>query len=290
MDFELTGEEISRHSGERKLYTATRYLVLHNNDDDWAVCLVEKAEGFELFRDVTDIEMISSPDETVFVEDPEVDVLNPSKLVAKAEEVTERTGAKTVIVKGEFDHISFARDEKRTEVVVYETVPPEPPKLIRLAERVVSDGRLIRPVKLIHEHIRVDELANSGESDTAVFPCHTSGLEAEGRKTLYLDQLPELAEMEGRVVLFGCSLSDRIFKSHYHRKPELVNICPAEHVEEIKSKYGKRPVLLKCCKFKEEYEIEGNVIKVPWGTTTAIIENALNEYFKRLDEQEQGGC
>jgi len=118
----------------------------------------------------------------------------------------------------------------------------------------------------------------------------TSGLEAAGKKTLYLDQLPPLDAMEGKVVLFGCSLSDRIFKSHYHRKPELVNICPADLVKNIQDRYPDLPILLKCCKLKEEYEIDGNIIKVPWGTTTTIIENALNDYFSRIVENKEGGC
>ena len=287
VDFELTEAEITSRFKERKLYTLTKYLVLHSGDN-WAVCIVTKKDGFELFRNVVNIEIVSLPEETVFVEDPTVDVLNRSRLVTKAEEVSESTGARTVVVKGEFDHISFASGEELIPVVVLETVPPNPPKLVRLAERVIENGRLKQPVKLIQEHIRVDEIANSTEADTAVFPCQTSGLEALGKKTLYLDRLPELDEMEGKVVLFGCSLSDRIFKSHYHRKPELVNICPAEWVKNIREKYADHPILLKCCKVKEDYKIDGNVLKVPWGTTTAIIENALNDYFARMEEKSEG--
>jgi hypothetical protein len=49
------------------------------------------------------------------------------------------------------------------------------------------------------------------------------------------------------------------------------------------------PVLLKCCKFKDEYEIEGNLIKVPWGTTTRIIEDALNKYFENQNDHLKDG-
>ena len=244
VDFELNEEEITKQLTGKKWYTATQYLILHNNDD-WAVCKIEKVDGFELFRELTAVEIVSLPEETAFVEDPAVDVL--------------------------------------------ETVPPEPPKLLRLAEKVVSDGKLTRPILLVPKFIRVDEMARNTEADTIVFPCRTSKLMAPGKKTMYLDELPPLEELSGDVILMGCSLSDRIFKSHYHRKPELVNICPADHAKNIGKELGDGPVLLKCCKLREKFEIEGNLIKVPWGTTTRIIEDALNEYFEGMLSREERG-
>jgi hypothetical protein len=280
VEFQLTADEIKKQLENHKLYTATKYLILHN-ENEWAVCKISKEEGFELFRNITNIEVISLPSETLYVEDPAVDVLNPSKLVGKAEDVTAENGAKTVVVKGEFDHISFAHNEKLLPLVVFETAPPNPPKLVKLVERVLTDGKLTKPLKLIPEFINVQEMAAAADADTIIFPCRTSGLSVEGKRILYLDELPDLELMEGAVVLTGCSLSDRIFKSHYHRKPELINICPAEKIGEIMDKYTGTPIILKCCKLKEDYEIEGNVIKVPWGTTTRIIEDALNDYFER---------
>jgi len=288
VNFKLTEEDIIRELSGKKWYTATKYLVLHNSDD-YAVCKITKKDGFELFRELIDIDVISLPSETKYVEDPQVDVLNPSKLTARAEDLFESNGVKTVIVKGEFDHISFVSGERRRQVTVLETVPPEPPKLLRLAERVVSDGKLKKPIKLVPEFIKVNEMAENAAADTIVFPCKTSKLNAVGKKTLYLDQLPPLEELGGKVVLLGCSLSDRIFKSHYHRKPELVNICPADIVKNGYLKNYNNPILLKCCKLKEEYEIENNLIKVPWGTTTRIIEDALNDYFERENSGNQGG-
>ena len=288
VDFELNEEEITKQLTGKKWYTATQYLILHNNDD-WAVCKIEKVDGFELFRELTAVEIVSLPEETAFVEDPAVDVLNPSSLVTRAEEVSDSRGIKTVVIQGTFDHISFASDERRLPVVVLETVPPEPPKLLRLAEKVVSDGKLTRPILLVPKFIRVDEMARNTEADTIVFPCRTSKLMAPGKKTMYLDELPPLEELSGDVILMGCSLSDRIFKSHYHRKPELVNICPADHAKNIGKELGDGPVLLKCCKLREKFEIEGNLIKVPWGTTTRIIEDALNEYFEGMLSREERG-
>jgi hypothetical protein len=160
---------------------------------------------------------------------------------------------------------------------------------VKLAENVVEGGRLSRPVKLITEYLKVDSEATTVEADSIVFPCNTSGLAVEGKKIFYLDELPDLEEMTGKVVLVGCTLSDRIFKSHYHHKPEFVNICPADNVKSIVEKYPNIPVLLKCCKFKDEYEIEGNLIKVPWGTTTRIIEDALNKYFENQDDHLKDG-
>jgi hypothetical protein len=282
VDFSLNEEEIIKNLTGKKWYTATKYLILHN-DSQYAVCRIEKAEGFELFRELIDIEIVSLPGDTRFIEDPAVDVMNPSALTARAEEAAETDGVTTIVVKGEFDHISFASAERRLPVIVLETIPPEPPKLLRLAERVVTDGKLKKPIKLVPEFIKVSEMAENTDADTIVFPCRTSKLKAQDKKTMYLDELPPLAELTGNVKLLGCSLSDRIFKSHYHRKPELVNICPADHAKNNGKFNADTPVLLKCCKFKEEYEIEGNLIKVPWGTTTRIIEDALNEYLQKHD-------
>lgn len=288
VDFTLNEEEIQRRLKGTRLYTATKYIIL-NNGNDWAVCRISKSDGFELFRDVEEVEVLSTPENTLYTEDPDVDVMNPSKLVAKYMEAASGNGIKTVVVKGEFDHISFAHDECLKELIVFETVPPNPPKLVTLVERAVSFGRVSVPLKINNEYIKIDEIAAETEADTIVFPCKTSDLQAEKKKILYLDQLPDLEAMEGKVVLIGCSLSDRIFKSHYHRKPELLNICPSDLVEKIESGSNGAPVILKCCKLKDHFEIENNLIKVPWGTTVRIIEDALNEYFSKKDSSNNGG-
>ncbi|HID27416.1 MAG TPA: hypothetical protein EYP22_06300, partial [Methanosarcinales archaeon] len=87
VDFALTKDNIYNTLIGSKLYLATKYLIL-KNDRDIAVVEVslKNASKYEksLFREVIEVKIISLPEETIFIEDPEVDVLNKNMLLAKA--------------------------------------------------------------------------------------------------------------------------------------------------------------------------------------------------------------
>ena len=65
----------------REIYRRTEYLVLRNGSQAALVGL--RAETREpLFTPVTQVRMLSGPDTTVWIDDPDVDVGNASSLAA----------------------------------------------------------------------------------------------------------------------------------------------------------------------------------------------------------------
>ena len=113
VSFPLTKEAIKKNLIGRLAYKKTKYIAL-NNDDDWAIVGIVKSPGLDLFRDIEDVDIISLPDTTTYLEDDEIDVLSPTRMAEKAEEV----GTESLILKGKFEHISFIHKEKFIPVTV----------------------------------------------------------------------------------------------------------------------------------------------------------------------------
>ncbi|MDO8690539.1 MAG: hypothetical protein Q7R39_11120, partial [Dehalococcoidia bacterium] len=121
----MTRQNIMTDVAGKSAYVNTNYMVL-NNGTDWAVAKVHKARGEGLFQKIDALNIISMPGDTMYLEKPEVDVQNASVMVRMAEE----TGKDALVVKGKFEHISFVHKEKTTPVVVFDVVPPNPPKIV----------------------------------------------------------------------------------------------------------------------------------------------------------------
>lgn len=242
-------------------YSRAEYIVFRNGDD-LAVVGIEKALGVELFKKVTGYKVISLPKDTVFVEDPELDVLNLPCLA----EIQEEHPSKTVVVRGMFSHISFIKDLKPLKLTVIDSVPPYPSKLGVLVRRALDSGYVDLPV--IAENIILDmsEMSSDVDTEGIMFPCRVSGLTSD-RPTYFLDDAPELKH---DVTLVGCHLSKRIFESLYKKDVKFINVCPADFTE------GHGKTIVKCCKVKNGHQIEGDVAKVPWGATVPEVVDAIN--------------
>ena len=268
VDFSLTSEVIMENLKGKKAYKRTRFIAL-NNGEEWAVVRIEKDQEEEIFGTIINVDVLSLPHSTMYYEDNELNVLSPTMMAEKANEM----GCETLIVKGKFEHVSFIHKENMQPLLVYEVVPPQPPKLVELVKSAIHVGNVKKPVKMMFNIMDLTELAKKSERDIIVFPCKASSLIDE-RKTLYLDELPELSQGESlKVALVGCDLSLRIFKEHYNFEPEFHNFCPQKWAEKESS---ETKAIVKCCQVKEGHLFSKNIAVVPWGATQREVEDAIN--------------
>jgi hypothetical protein len=181
---------------------------------------------------------------------------------------------KTVVVRGMFNHVSFASSGDVFELMVMDVVPPRPSKLMTLLEKAISAGLIDLPIAPVLEEIDLNELERNVTTGTVVFPCRASGMLSR-RKVLYLDETPTIA---GETTLVGCDLSRRIYKSIYKTNPRFVNMC----ARDLRTDDGKKRVV-KCCKVREGFEIERNTAVVPWGATVREVADAVNALLSLSD-------
>jgi hypothetical protein len=267
VDFPLTKANIDAAIKGKKAYTRCDHYVLRSGDDV-AVVRVAKADGKELFRPITEHEVIALPGDTVFVEDERVDVLNPLMMAL----VSRRYPGKTVVVQGMFGHISFFSPQEMLELRVLDVIPPSPSKLSVLVERALSSGLIEFPIMPKFEEIDLSRLAEDVRTEAVVFPCKASGLRSD-RKMFYLDQVPVI---DADATLVGCDLSARIYRSLYKRDIERIEMCP----QELAPRDGRKR-LVKCCKVREGFQIKGDMAVVPWGATVQEVAQAINALFSR---------
>jgi len=267
VDFPLTKDDILAAALGKKAYTRTDFMILRH-EQETAVIQVHKQPGKDLFRPITGADIISLPEQTVFVKDDSIDVLNLSNLATMAA----RHPGKTVVVSGQFNHVSFLSPDRLLRLRVIDVVPPAPSKLSVLVERALSCGLVELPIILEVVDIDLNEKEKQVQTGAVMFPCRASGL-LSYKDVYYLDETPDL---EGEVTLIGCDLSRRIFSSIYAKEPAAsIDICPKNLVKD-----EGVPTIIKCCKVKEGHEINGNIASVPWGATTIEVAGALNALFR----------
>ncbi len=251
-----------------KAYVRTDDLILRNGDSYAAVRLT-KEPGTGLFRKVVGFEILSLPKDTVYVEEPGLDVLNLPALA----NLQMRHPGKAVVVRGMFSHINYIKDVVPLKLMVVDNVPPSPAKLGVLVERALASGFVDLPV--VPEVCVIDMADKVAEvrTEEVMFPCRVSHLEAPMPYS-FLDDAPEEV---GDVTLIGCHLSQRIFRSLYSREVPFINVCPADFTEP-----GVKTIV-KCCKVKQGYELDGDVVRVPWGATVPEVVDAINALFSAAD-------
>ena len=272
VDFELTEDNIKRFLKGKKAYIRTRYYVF-NSGREWAVALIVRKQSNDILQEIASIHILSLPKDTVFVQDPELDVLSASSMGA----IRQSAGTKCVIVKGKAEHISFFIEERPYELTIFDVVPPAPSKLVGLVRTSLETDLQDRYVRFKVLDVDLNSLSKKSESGITMFPCRASGL-VSGKRVLYLDETPELTSDElNQVTLVGCSLSARIFKAVYGVEPRMVNMCPQDMAEEMGV---NGPVLIKCCKVKEGFEKKGDIGIVPWGARTADVTSALKAILR----------
>ena len=264
VDIPLDREHISELMRGWTAYVRTDDLVLRNGDS-YAVVRLVKSQEPGLFRKVVDFEILSLPEETVYVEEPDMDVLNTPALAA----LQARHPGKAVVVRGMFSHINFIKDIEPLRLMVVDNVPPSPAKLGVLVDIALGSGFVDHPIVKEERIIDMAEKVSEVRTGAVMFPCRVSNLHAD-IPFCFLDDAPE---DPGDVTLIGCHLSQRIFRSLYDRDVPFVNVCPADHIEP-----GVKTIV-KCCKVKQGHELDGDVVRVPWGATVPEVVDAINALF-----------
>lgn len=269
----MTAEAISDHLSARELYRRTDFVVLHNDRQEFAVAAVQRIEGEGLFTRAEAVEVLALPETCLFIKSPETDPANRSAL-ARLAVAAGVASDKTLIVQGQFDHINFIHRPEPLHVRVVEVAPPDPPKLYKMAEHVLSYADL-PPIYLHLERIDLQELCARNPAQAYLVPCRSGGLDKLGAPVFFLDERP--AERQPWT-LIGCERSLQFHRHYYHDEPPRVEMCPRQLTLAL-----PQPTLLKCCLLEFDIEYDGNLAVVPWGADLTMIERALALLSQEVD-------
>lgn len=262
---EMTAQAIKDYLSPREVYRRTDIVILHNDQNQYAVVAVQRVQGDTLFVPIEALEVLALSGDCVFVQSPETDPANRSALAKLAVEQDIGTD-KTLIVQGAFDHINIIHKPAPLHVRVVEVAPPEPPKLYAMAEHVLSYADL-PPIYLQLERIDLLSLSKQVQASAFLVPCRSGGLDKLDAPVFFLDERP--AERQDWT-LIGCERSLQFHKHYYQDEPPRVEMCPRR----LASVSGS-PTLLKCCLLEFDIELDGSTVVVPWGADLKMVEKAL---------------
>jgi hypothetical protein len=261
----MTMASIGAHILARDVYRRTDIIVLHRADREFAVVAVQRSEADALFVPVEKVEVLALPDECVFIRSPQTDPANPSAL-AKLARDHGIDSERTVIVQGAFDHVNIIHHPAPCIVRVVEVAPPEPPKLYKMAEQVLSFADL-PPICLELERIDLRLLCEQVPAEVYLVPCRSGGLDQLGAPVYFLDEHPAVRRPW---TLIGCERSLQFHRHYYGDEPPRIEMCPRKLAIPC-----DRPTLLKCCLLEFDIEYEAGTAVVPWGADLPMIERAL---------------
>lgn len=261
----MTEAAICAHLLAREVYRRTDVVVLHQAGHEVAVAAVQRIESDALFTRVEAVEVLALPTDSVLIRSPETDSANRSALAKLARE--HRVGPnRTAVVQGTFDHINIIHHPDPLILRVVEVAPPDPPKLYKMAEHVLSYADL-PPICLELERIDLRELCRQVQPEAYLVPCRSGGLDELGAPVYFLDERPPLRHPW---TLIGCERSLQFHRHYYGDEPPRVEMCPRKLTPP-----SSRPTLLKCCLLEFGIEHEGMTAVVPWGADLPMVEQAL---------------
>jgi len=249
----------------RRVYRRTEFIVAVCGDDR-AVVQVERADEEGILVPVRDARLLAGPEEVAFVRDESVDTGNASQLAR----IARAHPARVCVVEGRFQHVNFIHSPAPVRVRVLEVIPPEPPKLLEMAQAVLDFDEALPPVELDFVPIDLRELARARPAEHYLFPCRSGGLDLDARVE-FLDAGPD---EPGEWTLVGCERSRQIHAALYGREPaERVDFCPR-----LRDGGGapEAPTLLKCCLNERGVEQDGRRLTVPWGASLEEVRSALH--------------
>ena len=251
----------------------TRYVVARHGGAS-AVAEVSKESEVPLFSPVVEMSVLARADETAFVDAPETDTAVPTQLARVA--ARQAPGARCVVVRGRYGHVSFILDPAPIRIGVVEVVPPWPPKLADQLSRVLDLAEDLPPVELVPHLVDLDALAATRPAEHYLFPCRAGQPRGEGNVS-YLDEIPERAPW----TLVGCARSRSIHDWFYGDDVPMVDMCPRRLAENgaAPGRSGERPgsvpVITKCCLLEDRVSRDAGLVVVPWGASLAQILEGL---------------
>lgn len=266
VDAPLTAAAIGALLAGREIYRRTAYLVLRGGAGT-ALVAVRPASTEPLFSPVAELRVLSGPDTTVWINEPGTDVGNASALAATAL-AHSRPGALAYVVQGRFEHVNFIWRPAPLPVRVTEVAPPDPPKLLAMAEQVVAYDEDLPPVTLLPDTVDIGELMTASPAPCYLLPCRGSGV-AAGQEISFLDTHPPY---NPDWLLIGCERSRQFHEHFYRTDPRRVDLCP-----KARSAGGAAgdPVLTKCCLLERGVQVDGGTAVVPWGANLDEVRAAL---------------
>jgi hypothetical protein len=267
----LDEESLRAYLLGRPVYRRTRYVVARRAGAS-AVVEVSKESEVPLFSPVVEMSVLARPDETAFVDAAETDTAVPTQLARVAAE--RAPGARCVIVRGRYGHVSFILDPAPIRIRVVEVVPPWPPKLADQLSRVLDLAEDLPPVELVPYLVDLDELAATRPARHYLFPCRAGEPAQDQRRAAtevsYLDEIPERAPW----TLVGCARSRSIHDWFYGGDVPMVDMCPRK-LAESDAPPTAMPVITKCCLLEDRVSSEAGLVVVPWGASVAQIREGL---------------
>jgi len=252
----------------RAVYRRTRYVIARNGAASM-VAEVSKETEQPLFSPVTAVTVLAGAEETAMVDVRDVDTAVPTQLARAALE--HAPGARCVIVRGRYGHVSFILDPAPIRVRVLEVVPPWPPKLVDQLTRVLDLADDLPPVELVPDLVDLRELARRRPASRYLFPCRAGqGSQDLAAGVSYLDEIP------GREpwTLVGCARSRAIHDWFYGDEVPQVDMCP-RNLAALADRDGHGPLLTKCCLLEDRVTSDADTVVVPWGASIAQIRDGL---------------
>ncbi len=262
----LAEDAIREHLLGRRVYRRTEVLIAEGDEGHAVVTVDKAAAGENLFAPVTGVQWVSGPGETAFVRDPEIDTGNATQMARAA--AASGAEARVYVVEGRNQHVNLIVEPAPVRVRVVEVVPPHPPKLLDMAQRVLEYDEDLDPVELELVAVDLNEIASAARAEHWLLPCRCGGLELDGPVD-FLDSGPAAPPPDW--TLLGCERSRQIHAELYGVEPsERVEMCPRVHAGT-----PGEPTLVKCCLRERGIESDGELVVVPWGATLEEVRVAL---------------
>ena len=262
VDFVLNETELKSFLNGKEAWFETDYVVFRRGDD-CAVVELTKETRDGMFCRITEISIVSLPDASRWVEDSTVDTGNRSALAAKALALG-MTASQTLVVSGLYEHVNFIHRPQPVVIDVFDLSPPDPPRLLDIARRVIADRDL--PAIVLNPRVEsIPGMVPHLGDQPILFPCGVSQLKAKVN-AFYLDERPSRHDW----ILIGCERSRQIHYHIYGDEPPRIELCPRKLFVG-----GGAPALMRCCMLKESFELHGEVAVVPWGADLSVVEAAI---------------
>ncbi|MDE3089338.1 MAG: hypothetical protein KGJ80_08125 [Chloroflexota bacterium] len=261
--FDLTERALKENLLGREAYRRTEFIVLRR-EGKCAIARIEKASPDELFSPITSVQLFAAPEECRWIDDASIDVGLPTQLALKARALG-LSRDQTLIVHGKYEHVNFIHHPDPIIIRVVDVVPPEPAKLLTMANQVLEFAEGLPAIELRFEPIDLTALARAHPAPAYLFPCQASGIEV-GAPIYFLDTRPRWQEW----TMIGCERCAQLHRHFYDREPEQVDYCPSRRTTP-----DGILTLTKCCLLETEIETEGNRAVVPWGANLGHVQAAL---------------
>lgn len=255
------------------IYFATRYVLVFDSPGRCEIYEISSIGDGEFLKCIVAVKKIAGADSTFVYPEP-VDLHDRAKIIQKACQLCKGT-ITTVVFLGDDQYMTFVKEpdpEALTVVDVYDTAPPQPPKLASSLSRLEEAG-LFGEMMLAFDYHVTDLRQYEDASRTTIFPCHVPGLDG-----VFLNCLEE--EPQGDIKLVGCNKSRKVFKERFPLKAfEHINTCP------LSSARPSKPFIMRCCQPdkvgpKEIAGIPGMVVS--WSANPPEVYEAIRQLANEI--------